>query len=159
MQKERKVIESNAVIVFDRDVNASELNMLTKEFSGDIVILEELLINENLHVKNNLHIMRDIVCYSENEINVDGDLQCYSEIGGYNIWVSGCLYCKGTISSDNINVGESFCCENRIEAYGGKITVMGDFECHGVKAKTVTVLGRIAMEGSVFVRNFIRGGY
>jgi len=39
MNKERKVIEPNAIVVFDGDVYASKLNELFQHFEGDIIIL------------------------------------------------------------------------------------------------------------------------
>ena len=38
MNKERKLIEPNAIIIFDRDVNSSELENLPADFKGDIII-------------------------------------------------------------------------------------------------------------------------
>lgn len=159
MEKERKVTKQGAIIVFDRDVNASELNKLTKNFDGDIVILGKLFIDEDLHTNCNLYIIGDITCCAEKNIHVGGDLECYSEIGAYNIYVDGCFYCEGNISSDNIKVRESFWCKSRIEAYSGEITVIGDFECHGIKVRSLNVVGKTCMEGYICVIKFIKTGY
>lgn len=159
MQKERKVTEQRAIIVFDRDVTVSELNRLIKDFYGDVVINGELWVDTHPYIKSNLYVIGNIVCVPEQELTVEGDLYCYSEMASYNILVEGCFYCEGVISADNIKVTESFWCKNRIEAYGGKITVLGDFECHGIKAKSVETYGKTYIEGHISVRNFIKSGY
>ena len=160
MQKERKVTEEGKIIVFDRDVEVSELNsLLTKEFNGDVIINGKLLVNEDFHAKYNLHVMKDIFCTPDQDFTVKGDLYCYNEIAGYNILVEGCFYCEGIISADNIKVTESFWCKNRIEAYGGNITVLGDFACQGIKAKSVETYGQTYMGGYISVRSFIKYGY
>lgn len=49
MCMERKVIETNAIIVYDRDVYASELNATIPEnFEGDIVVHGRVLYDEEL---------------------------------------------------------------------------------------------------------------
>ena len=158
MGKERKAISSSAIIVFDRDVRMSELNELTKDFNGDIVITGELLVDECPHIKCDLHIMGYVICTPDQSFNVEGDLYCYNEMASYNMCIDGNLYCEGTISSDDIRVEGTLCCKGKIEAYGGKITVMGDFECHGIKANTVEVYGETYMEGPISIRKFMRSG-
>ena len=137
MKKERKVIDSNAIIVFDRTISATELNEALENFHGDAVIKGDLLLNDDLNVECNLfvegvidacdkitsiNIIGDLLVHATNchKITVSGDLFCiemkkkYSkvEIKSENICVGGTLYCKGNIIAKNIEVGASLECEN-----------------------------------------------
>ena len=162
MIKERKVTNTNAIIVFDRNVKTSELNSMLEDFSGDAIITKRLIIDQDLDVKCNLHVMGNIMCKNRmfaHSINVDGDLYCYSPISCYNINVTGYLYCADSIYATSITVGEDMIVIESVHAYGHKIIVAGDFMSKGVVAEKVIVLGNISRKGTISVTKFIKTGY
>ena len=161
--KERKVINHNPVVVFNRCVEASELNELFQNFQGDIVINgclmldeEELVIQcDNLYVSScicanlnntkillegNLYVEDYIYCHS---INVNGSLCCNNDINCKSINVNGSLYCNDTIKNCvDIKVTENLCC-NKIDIQYGYLIVAGDIEVSCLDAKTVNVFGKM----------------
>lgn len=147
MKKERKVIDSNAIIVFDRTISATELNEALENFHGDVVIKGDLLLNDDLNVGCNLfvegvidacdkitsiNIIGDLLVHATNchKITVSGDLFCIEmkkkyckvEIKSEDICVGGTLYCKGNIIAKNIEVGASLECEN-IKKYNHTLNI------------------------------------
>lgn len=160
MNKERKVINPKAIIVFDKDVHASELNKITHR--GKIVINKKLIIDADLNMENTIFVMGNIIYKSliyDYSINVKGSLYCYGHVNCHNINVSSHLYCEDGICSKNIKVRENFWCNNKINAYGGDVTVAGDLECmHEVEADCISVLGSMHIHGRVDA-NKINVGY
>lgn len=147
MKKERKVINSNAIIVFDRNITATELNEALENFHGDVVIKGSLLLNDDLNVECNLfvdgviaasnkvtsiNIKGDLLIHATNchKITVSGDLFCiemkkkYSkvEIKSEDICVGGTFYCEGNIIAKNIEVGASLECKN-IKRYNHALNI------------------------------------
>lgn len=135
MNKERQVIDSQAIVVFNHDVTAIQLNKILKNFHGDVVIKGSLLLNDNLNIACNvfvdgdisgedkvtsINIKGDLYIHATNchHITVSGDLYCldlnkeYTEvkIKSEDICVGGTLYCEGDIIARNIEVGESLEC-------------------------------------------------
>lgn len=163
MNKERKVTQPNAVVVFNRDVRASELNALPKDFHGDVIVSRDLILDEHLHVKCTLYVLESIIRIrkgaSEYNITIEGDLYCYCGIDCYNIYVQGLLYCEGKIDATNIEVIENLCCNDSIEAYSYSIIVAGDLECLGIEAENVHALGKIDIKGSISIDYSIKSGY
>ena len=99
MNTERKIIEPNAIIVIDKIVKASELNALTQDFEGDVVITKKLILDKDVDISCNLHVIGGIARktpISEPNININGDFYCYGEIHCNNINVSGYFYSKNS---------------------------------------------------------------
>lgn len=150
MNEERKVIDSNAIVVFEQPtIYASKLNELLKDFYGDVVINGDLYLDEKLCLKCDLYVIDGIECKSAEGINIQGDLECCGYMDTYEIFVGGCLYCEGEINSTDIKVGENLLCEDQIETNGCYITVAGDFECKSVEAGKIYVLGRVKVENVI----------
>jgi len=148
MNKERKVIEPNAIVVFDGDANASKLNALLKDFQGDVIINGNLHINEHLNVICNLYVVENIICGNNNIINIIGNLYCDGDIDCFDIFTSENLFCN-SINSMEIKVGGDFLCKESIEAYGYIVTVAGDLESNTVEAENLYVLGKLHATGRV----------
>lgn len=162
MNMERKIIEQKAIIVIDKVVKASELNALTQNFDGDVIVTKKLVLDKELYISCNLHVMGGIARktpISESNININGDFYCYGEIHCNHINVKGYFYSENIIYSRNIRVGEHFLCDAKIDAYGYDIIVAGDFECKGVVAEKVRVLGEASIKGSISVAKAIKTGY
>jgi len=163
MNTERKIIETNPIIVCDNIIKASELNVLAEGFKGDIVITKKLVIDKDVDISCGLHVMGGVVRknpISESNINIDGDFYCYGEIHCNDINVSGYFYSEELIYSKNIKVGENFLCDAKIGAYGCNIIVAGNFECNGgVIAGKIRVLGTSSINGSISVEKSIKTGY
>lgn len=153
MNKERKLNVSNKVVVFNRDVNAEELNALFEDFNGDIIINGELYVDRNLHIKcDNLYVTRlttgtwtkiGFYIIIEGNLFVDGDIDCY------DIEVNGSIYSNGEIDSLNIIIAEDFYAK-RLSANDREVAIGGDFECDKAEyIKDITVLG------STYVKSLI----
>ena len=157
----RKIMATNSVIVFDKVVKASQLNNLTSKFSGDVIITKKLVIDKKIDISCNLYVIGGIVrkySISELDININGDLHCYGEIHCHNINVNGDFYSQDIIYSRNIKVGENFLCIGKLDAYGCKVIVAGDFECNDIIAGKVECLGKIRIKGSTSVATGIENG-
>lgn len=162
MNMERKVISNNAIIVLDRDVNASELNALPRDFKGDIVINGDLILDESLLMKGNLHIIADVVCVAgkcDLNINIEGDLYCYGYIDAYQIDISGFFFGENDINSTNIKVAEDFYCNAKIDTNYCDITVAGELACHSIDVAAITLWGRINVTTSIEAANISVLGY
>lgn len=155
MNKERKVIEPNAIVVFDRDVRTSELNALFKDFHGDIVINGVLLLyEENLCIScDNLYVEYIAESYGPGypEIKMKGNLYVNGDCGTYDIKVNGSVYCQGNVSSTNIDIAEDFFVEGDVDAYNKDVHVGGDFTCEGSieSVDSLKVLGKFKVDGSL----------
>ena len=146
MNKERTVT-NNATIFFDRDVNASELKALLKDFKGDAILLEKLVLDTNLELECNIYVIGNVETdLLWPDFTIKGDLICYGSIDAYNIDVMGCCYSKLEIDATNITVGEHFLCSDKVYANNNNITVAGDFECYSVEAGSIFVLGKMKAE-------------
>ena len=156
MNKERNVIEPNAIVVFDRDVNASKLNELFKGFQGDIIIIGDLMLDEaNLSIDcDNLYVMGgielDLRANSYADICVRGNLYVGEHIDCANINVNGSIFCMRYIDSFNINISEDVYVDGYIETNGYDINVGGEFICKDeVSAAEITVLGKIIVKDGI----------
>lgn len=152
MNEERKVIDSNTIVVFEEPTTytyASKLNEILKDFYGDVVINGDLYLDEDLCLKCNLHVTEEIECGNKEGINIQGDLECWGYMDTYKIFVGGYLYCGDEINSTDIKVGESLWCKDGIDANGSDITVAGDFECKSVAAEKIYVLGKVKVENAI----------
>jgi len=154
MNKERKVIEPNAIVVFDGDVNASKLNQLFQNFQGDIIITGNLIIDEEkLSIQcDNLFVMEkiDLSNYANTGICLDGNLYVEKFIDCSHIEVNGCIYCSGSIDSFNINVAEDLYVKGNIDTNGYDINVGGNLICKNeVDAAEITVLGKISVTSRI----------
>ena len=161
MKMERQIIETDAIIVFDKVLKASELNRLTQGFKGDVIITKRLILDREIDISCNLYVLGGIIRKNlilESTININGDLYCYGEIHCNNINVSGYFYSEKLVYSKNIKVGENLLCEEKIDAYGCNIIIAGDLECGGVIAEEVRVLGEADIYGSISVAKSIKTG-
>lgn len=148
MKKERKVIESNATIFFDRDVNASELQNLPPNFEGNIIINGILEFDEEVTIKcDNLYAK--VVVSDKPTVHIEGNLYTKNDICVYDIKVNGSVYCGNDfMATDIIVAGDCITvCEHK--EYCSSINVGGDFFCNGdIKyVDYIKVLGKF--EGTI----------
>lgn len=148
MNKERNVIETNAIVVFDRDVNASKLNEFFQDFQGVVIINGNLFLDESLNLTCDLYVAKSIDSQYCKNIHIIGNLYCEGLIDCYDIFVSESLFC-GEINSNDITVGEDFLCTDDIMAYGNVITVAGDLECSNIETGNIYVLGKLTVENAM----------
>lgn len=144
MNKERKVIDSNAIVVLTKKkVKARDLKKL-RDFKGDIVINGELHCNNNIYlqcenlyvksIKSDKHDSKDI--YISGNLIVEEDIECWK------LDVEGGIYCKGNIDSMSINALEDFCA-GKIDVHNSDIVVGGNLVCDQIKAcNELSVLGK-----------------
>lgn len=154
MNKERKVIEPNAIVVFDRDVVTNELNQLFKIFDGDIVINGDLIFDgESLDIEcDNLYVKGEIAIsnYVHTNICLDANLYVENSIDCTDIDVNGCVCCMGSIDSYNINVAEDLYVAINLDTNGYDINVGGDLICkHAVDAADIIVRGKISVSDGI----------
>lgn len=157
----RKIIESNAVIVFNRTVKASELNELLEGFGGDVVITKKLIVDKEINISVNLYVIGGITRKSplvEERINIDGDLYSYGEVHCNDINVSGTFYSEKVVYSGAIKVGEHLLCDDKIDAYNCDVIVAGDIECYGIMARKVYYLGKTDIQGKTSVLECMKNG-
>ena len=149
MKKERKVIEQNAIVVFDGDVNTSKLNELFQDFLGDIIIFGSITQNEeSLSIKcDNLYVMGRLSCI---DVIVGGNLYVEGDIDCCDIKVNGCICCSGLIDSFEINVAEDLYAKGYIITNGYDINVGGELICDdAIEAAEIVVLQRMRMKGMI----------
>ena len=159
MNKERNV--TKAILSFNQDVKASELEKLVEGFEGDVVITKKLIIDKELKLFCNLYVMDKIKRKSPiaaYPITINGNLYCYDEVHCNDINVDGNFFCESFMYAKNICIEGDFTCCGKIDAYGSVIRVAGDFECYGASAKKVVVLNSIRSYGLI-ASPFIRSGY
>lgn len=159
MNKKRNV--TNAVIVYDRDVRVSELESIGKDFEGDIIINQKLIIDKEVETFGNLHVIGGIKKKSpitEYAIMINGNLYCYDEVHCNDINVDGNFFCRSFIYAKNICVEGDFICYAKTNAFGSTIRVSGDLVSYGIKAEEVFVLNSIKAYGPISAP-FIRSGY
>ena len=119
--------EWEPIVVFDRDVKASELNKLAKNFFGDLVVNGNLLLDEDLQLNCNLYIK---------------NISCDNFLGYKSLRINGALFCN-MVDVSNISVQDLYA--NQIEAL--KIYVAGDVECIGkVYAHKIEYIGSIYLK-------------
>ena len=97
MLKKRKVADAT-IVVFDRNVKASELNLITNQFYGEVIITKKLIVDKDLNIECDLFVVGDVVKkspISEYEIKINGDFCCCSDIHCNDIDVSGCFFVTG----------------------------------------------------------------
>ena len=149
MNKERKVIDPNAVVFFDRDVTATELNSYRELLHGDVVIWGDLDVDTDLNIDCNVYVIGVVKAPYNNTINIQGDLYCEGPIDGWDINVSGDLYCEGIINSTDIKVGENLYCGMDIQAMNSKVAVAGELECFKIDADEICVLNKLMVKEQV----------
>ena len=168
MNKERKVIEPNAIIVFDRDVNSSELVKLPEDFKGEIVINGSLVCDRKLSIQcGNLYANR--VYSDEPSINIIGNLYTSGNVDVHDITVNGSIYskgdidvgaikvngsiyCKGDLNSEDVTVAEDLEVECEIEGNHWNSYVGGNFICKGSieNIDCLRVLGKYKVDGTLY---------
>ena len=159
MVKGREITE--ATIVFDRNVKASELNLITEGFCGEVVIIKKIIVDENLNIGFDLFVLGGVAKkspISDYKLKIDGDFYCYGDIHCNSINVRGCFVCEGIIYSKDIIVGENFVCYDEVDVFGSRIVVVGDFEALAVKADTIIVMNKITVYNSMSA-NCVKTGY
>ena len=154
MNKERKVIESNAIVVFDRNVYANELNEFFKEFKGDIIINGDLIFDVDLIIQcDNLYVIGEITLMLTllwPDILVEGNMYVYGDIDCYKINVNGSICCMKRINSFEINVSENVYAKDGIGTNGYDINVGGDLVCEDdIKAAEIIVLQKMYVTGTI----------
>ena len=153
MKKERNVIEHNAVVVFDSDVNASELNELFKGFQGDIIINGDLILDaEELRIKcDNLYVIggiktTGILC----AILVEGNMYTEGYIDCLDININGTFFSRDTINAYAINISEDLYCLSDIYTNGYDINVGGELVCEDeIDAAEILVLQNIHVKNRI----------
>lgn len=159
MLKKRKL--DKAIIVFDRNVKASELNLVTNEFYGEVIITKKLIVDKDLNIECDLFVVGDVVKkspISEYEIKINGDLCCCGDVHCNDIEVSGFFFCRGIIYSKDINVGADFVCYNKVDAFGCNIIVIGECEVLSIKAESVKVKRVVTTYGGISAK-YLKAGY
>ena len=135
---------NNAILVFDRDVEATELEPLLKDFEGDVIINGTLMIDDAIRITcDNLYV-ENIDSYVYCDVELIGNLI----IRGYgcfcNISVNGSIYSGGYINSHRINVAEDVHSRGGINAGGHDICVGGSLISNAsIKARSIKVLNDI----------------
>lgn len=139
MTRERKVINSCAYYLFNKDVKASELNKVAKDFQR-IFVTGNVNLDESLCICSQLYVTGNII--SENEF--DNDIHINAENG---------LWCYGKIKATNINVCEYLLC-NDIVARSVKIA--GDIYLKQgtiYTQKGIDIAGDLSGEGNIITRD------
>lgn len=151
MNKERKVIEPNAIIIFDRDVNSNELVKLPADFQGDIVINGMLVFDEKLITIKCDNLYADRVDSDISKISIIGNLYTKGDIDVYGIEVNGSMYCEGDFNSTDVVITEDFAVKGKVTANNFDIYVGGDFTCEGSieDVDSLKVLGKFKVDGSL----------
>ena len=153
MVKGRNATE--VIVVFNRNVKASELNKVVNGFHGKVVVTKKLIVDKALDIECDLDVLGDVMRkspISEYPIKVNGDFSCYGDMHCNTIYVGGSFSCEGIIYSKSITVCEDFVCYDKVDAYGSNITVAGDFEAFAVKADSIIVMNSISVYGSISAR-------
>lgn len=143
MKKERKVIEPNATIVFDRSVYASELQNLPPNFEGNIIINGVLEFDREITIKcDNLYAK--VVVSDEPTVHIEGNLYTEDDICVYNIEVNGSVYCGNNFMATDIIVAEDCITKGRHDKYCSSIEIGGTFICEKTIEYTtyIRVLGK-----------------
>lgn len=149
MNKEQKVIDPNAVVVFDRDVTATELNSYRELLHGDVVIWGDLNVDTDLDISCNVYVIGMVEAVYQKTINIKGDLDCESSIDCYDIEVSGSIWCDGVINSKDIRVGENLYCEMDIQAMDSNVIVVGELECFRIDANEIYILNKLRVKEAI----------
>lgn len=159
MVKERKITEE--ILVFNRSVKATELNLISKEYHFKTIVANKIIIDEDLNIECNLYVLGEILrkhSFSEYDININGDLICYGDVHCNNIKVMGIFISEGMIYSKNISVGEDFLCYDKVNSFGHDIAVAGDIEVFAIKAESIITMSDIIVYESISAKN-VRTGY
>ena len=148
MDKERQVSNPVALVFFNRDTTASELNQVYEGFQGEIVINGTLFLDVTLELTCDLYVMGEFKKKpsSRHNVFIDGSLYCPEEVQCYYIDVNGNICCGG-LDCDEICVGENLLCEN-IDAWS-EIAVAGDIEASTLKTRYIYVLGKMLVEDEI----------
>lgn len=116
MKKRTTGIDSNGIIVFNRNFNFEDLKTIPQDFCGDIVVHGDV----DLHIESedkydNLVLKCTIWCA--------GDMYCD------DINVIGSIYVKGVIHANDIVCSEDIICMSEMDF--GKLACYGDVFCEG----------------------------
>jgi len=155
MNKERKVIEPNAIVVFEGDVYASKLNELFQHFEGDIIINGDLIL-EGMHVFiqcDNLYVMGNMpytnACGTDFYLKGNLYIKGYIDCGKIN--VNGSVYCEHYIDALEINISEDLYAKGDIDATSYDINVGGELVCKDeVEASEIIVLKKIYVRNKIY---------
>ena len=153
MNKERKPIESNAIVVFNEDITASELIKLIEDFNGDVVVNGTLFLDDHITMKCNLYVSNiENMAFGGCVINCERDLYCFGDINNpLQINVRGILWCKGNIDCRGIHVNEGLYCNSNIIAYHHNVIVAGDFECNSIESAKLSVWGTMNIRNTLSI--------
>lgn len=151
IDKERRLIETNTIVVFNSNVTASKLEELIKDFCGTVVVNGNLTLTKNLKIKGSLYVKGSVTEVDDENIEIEGDFYCYGSISCYKLKVHGFLYGKDDISSTGIAVGENLYCESCVDANDNEIDVFGNFESDSVQFSELTVLGTIRVNNTISI--------
>ena len=151
MNKERNVIVSNPIVVFNGDVNWSEVEDLFKDFKGDIVIHGNLIIAKDSRITcDTIYVMKNLCEDGCVDVIVEGNLYVKGAISCCDLTVNGSLNCYYYISTFEINVAEDLYAEAGIESSGYDINVGGDLiSDKEIEAADIMVLGKFYVSGRV----------
>ena len=167
MCKERPVISHGAVMVFHRNVSATEINKISTEFekifvNGSVKLDQALAVSSQLYVSGS--IISEGAFGNESCISAENCLWCYGKIKASQLNVSEYLLCKdikatsikvagdmyidkGTLyTQTEIDIAGDLCGEGNIITLNGNVEVYGDISLKGIieptmynlHAKTIT---------------------
>lgn len=125
MKKERKVIEPNATIVFDRDVRYSELmELIPRGFEGTIIIHGELFADKENYGENNAITCESIYADSidslaSTDLIIYGNLISYGDIWTDYLYVTKDLICFGNLNTNILDSDGAILVIGKIDASHG----------------------------------------
>lgn len=156
MNKERKVTNSNSVVVFNGDVKSSELVARCKDFSGTVVINGILYIDDNFCFECDI-LYTDAIIINYDKINdcvtpviiIIADLHVEKYIDTEQITVMGSIWGTSEIDCHRIVVTQDLYAKE-LNSNGRAIIVGGDFVCDNVDpTKSISVLGMTKVKSPI----------
>ena len=103
MKKERKVTQTGATIIFYGPVIGRDLEELIGRDYSDVIVKGELVIDKTFTFEGNLYVEGNILSSGYN-MNVSGNLYCTKEVYINEVIIGGNLYAEHLIYSKGINV-------------------------------------------------------
>ena len=96
----------NPIVVFDKNVKASEIRGLFKDRDGDIIINGQLIVDdcsEEPIICKKIYV-NGIDVYANCDINVKGDIISRGNICLCNMTIEGSICCLGNLNATKLNV-------------------------------------------------------